>query len=62
MITLYAYAASRLRELRERARRLPDDGYSTETILVTALLVALALGAVAIIAAKVYAKINATNL
>ncbi|GAA1370218.1 hypothetical protein [Catellatospora chokoriensis] len=62
MITLYAYATARLHGLRERIRQLPDDGYSTETILVTALLVALALGAVAIIAAKVYAKINATNL
>ncbi len=36
----------------------PDAGYSTETVIVTALLAALALTAVGIIVAKVVAKAN----
>ncbi|TQS42811.1 hypothetical protein [Cryptosporangium phraense] len=44
--------------------RLPrgDGGYSTETVLVTALLVALAIAVLGIIAAKVLAKANSINL
>ncbi|GAA3393362.1 hypothetical protein [Cryptosporangium minutisporangium] len=51
--------------LRDRLRqRIPrgDAGYSTETVLVTALLVALAIAVLGIIAAKVLAKANAINL
>jgi hypothetical protein len=40
------------------ARSEPDAGYSTETVVITALLVALAIAAVAIIATKVLAKAN----
>lgn len=40
------------------ARAAPDAGYSTETVVITALLVALAIAAVAIIATKVLAKAN----
>jgi hypothetical protein len=40
----------------------PDDGYTTETVVVIALLVSLALAAIAIITAKVLAKANALNL
>ena len=36
----------------------PDAGYSTEAVIVTALLAALALAAVGIIVAKVIAKAN----
>ena len=36
----------------------PEAGYSTETVIVTALLAALALTAVGIIVAKVVAKAN----
>ncbi|MFB9320096.1 hypothetical protein [Cryptosporangium minutisporangium] len=45
-------------------RRVPrgEAGYSTETVLVTALLVALAIAVLGIIAAKVLAKANAINL
>jgi hypothetical protein len=39
-----------------------DDGYTTETVVVIALLVALAIAAIAIIAAKVLAKANSLNL
>lgn len=43
-------------------RRQPDAGYSTETVLVTALLVAAALVIIAIIIAKVTAKANGIQL
>lgn len=46
----------------EELRREPDAGYSTETVLVTALLVVAALSVVAIIVAKVTAKANGINL
>ena len=39
-------------------RAEPEAGYSTETVIVTALLAALALTAVGIIVAKVIAKAN----
>lgn len=41
-----------------KVRAAPEAGYSTEAVVVTALLVALAIGAVAIIATKVLAKAN----
>ena len=43
-------------------RREPEAGYSTETVLVTALLVVAALAIIAIIIAKVTAKANGINL
>jgi hypothetical protein len=42
-------------------RAEPDAGYSTETVIVTALLAALALTAVGIIVAKVVAKANSIS-
>ena len=39
-----------------------DDGYTTETVVVIALLVALAIAAIAIITTKVLAKANSLNL
>ena len=42
----------------EILRRDPDAGYSTETVVVTALLVALALAVLGIIGAAVTAKAN----
>jgi hypothetical protein len=39
-----------------------EDGYTTETVVVIALLVALAVAAVAIITAKVLARANSLNL
>jgi hypothetical protein len=39
-----------------------DAGYTTETVVVIALLVALAIAAIAIIAAKVVAKAHSLNL
>jgi hypothetical protein len=52
------------RILRERlavARAEPDAGYSTEAVVVTALLVALAIAAITIIATKVLAKANSIS-
>lgn len=44
-----------------RRLRQEDDGYTTETIVVTALLVALALAVLAVIAVRVRAKANSIN-
>lgn len=49
---------ARLRSLRE----LGDDGYSTETVIVTALLVIMAIAVVGIISAKVLAKANSIGM
>jgi hypothetical protein len=43
-------------------RREPEAGYSTETVLVTALLVVAALAVIAIIIAKITAKANGINM
>jgi len=45
-----------------RLRRLGDDGYTTETVVVIALLVAMAIAVLAIVTAKVIAKANSLNL
>lgn len=50
-----------IRSLRERlavARAQPEAGYSTEAVVVIALLVAVAVAAVGIIGAKVLSKAN----
>lgn len=54
--------AALLRGRLAQARRSGEAGYTTETVVVIALLVALAIGAVAIITAKVLAKANSLNL
>ncbi|MFD8494986.1 hypothetical protein [Amycolatopsis sp. NPDC059657] len=46
----------------EALRREPEAGYSTETVLVTALLVVAALTIIAVLVAKVTAKANGINL
>lgn len=51
-----------LRARWEVLQREPEAGYSTETVLVTALLVVAALAIIAIIIAKVTAKANGINL
>jgi len=55
-------AACVLRARLAAARRVGDAGYTTETVVVTALLVALAIAAIAIIVAKVIAKANGLDL
>ena len=51
---LFHLLAARFQALRAE----PEAGYSTEAVIVTALLAALALTAVGIIVAKVIAKAN----
>ena len=46
----------------ETLRRQPEAGYSTETVLVTALLVVAALAVIAIIIAKVTERANGITL
>ncbi|TKA12065.1 hypothetical protein [Actinacidiphila oryziradicis] len=64
MDPMFHYLTCQLRlrwsELRHRLR--DDAGYSTETVIVTALLAALGLAVVGIIAAKVTKKANGINL
>ncbi|MCP3800702.1 hypothetical protein NLX83_15650 [Allokutzneria sp. A3M-2-11 16] len=56
--TLWAAVTARWEVL----RREPDAGYSTETVLVTALLVVAAIAVIAIITAKVIAKARGITL
>lgn len=46
----------------ERLRRQPEAGYSTETVLVTALLVVAAIAVIAIVVAKVIEKANGITM
>ena len=59
---LLTVAIGEIRRRWQVVRATGDAGYSTETVLITALLVALGLAVVAIIAAKVTAKANNINL
>jgi hypothetical protein len=62
-IELLKLLAARLRTKVTELRRAPADaGYTTETVIVTALLVALCIAAMAIIAAKVKNKANVLDL
>ncbi|MFD7169251.1 hypothetical protein [Streptomyces violascens] len=53
---------ARARAHRAKAWMADDAGYSTETVIVTALLVILALSAIGVIASKVLAKANGLDL
>lgn len=46
----------------EELRHQPEAGYSTETVLVTALLVVAALAVIAIVIAKVTEKANGITM
>jgi hypothetical protein len=59
---ILAYLFARITSLRRDLADRQDDGYTTETIAVIALLVVLAIGVVGVIAAKVLAKANSINL
>ncbi|MEU5885021.1 hypothetical protein [Spirillospora sp. NPDC047279] len=59
LTVLKAFAATVWNRWRQGPR---DAGYTTESVVVTALLVALAIAAVALIAAKVRAKASGLNL
>jgi len=48
--------------LADRYRAEPDAGYSTEFVVLTAAIVAVVVGAVALLGKKIMAKINGLNL
>lgn len=58
LLTLLGQLARLLRARLAVLRAQPDAGYSTEAVVVIALLVAMAIAAVGIIAAKVLAAAN----
>lgn len=62
MSMLLAYLTAQIRHRWQAVRATRDGGYTTETVLVTALLVALALAAIAAIAAIIQAKADALDL
>lgn len=62
MRTSWALLCAGLRTRIAELRRNPDAGYTTETVVITALLVVAALTVVAIIVGKVVAKANSIDL
>lgn len=62
MRTYWTLLSAALRDRIGELRRNPEAGYTTETVVVTALLIVAALAVVAIIVAKVTAKANSINL
>lgn len=58
VVALWSVVQARWEELRRR----PEAGYSTETVLVTALLVVAALAVIAIVVAKVAEKANGITM
>ena len=60
--TLWGPVRRSLRERWEALRRVPDAGYTTETVVVTAALVALAVLVLAILIAAVANKANSIVL
>jgi hypothetical protein len=62
MSALIAYVTAEIHHRRRLVREAKEGGYSTETVLVTALLVTLALLVIGTIALKVSGKANSINL
>jgi hypothetical protein len=60
-VTIVIHVICSLRERLAGAREDPEAGYSTEAVVVIALLVAVAVAAVGIIGAKVIAKAHGIN-
>ena len=62
MRTYWDLLCAGLRARIAELRRNPDAGYTTETVVITALLVVAALTVVTIIVSKVVTKANGINL
>ena len=60
-LTILRHLFALLRTRWQVLRAEPEAGYSTETVVITALLVALAIAAVAVIASKVLTTANNIN-
>jgi hypothetical protein len=61
VILFHAYK-ERLRLCREMARKHPEAGFTTEAVVVIAILVAIAIAVGAVLMAKVLAKANSLDL
>lgn len=57
-LILLRHLVALIRERWQVVRAAPDAGYTTETVVVTALLVAMAIAVIAIIVTKVTATAN----
>ncbi len=62
MFVVITYLTAQIRRRWRAVRATGDGGYSTEVVLVTALLVTLAIVVIGIIALKVSNKANSINL
>ena len=62
MSLVIAYLTAEIRHRWKAVRATKDGGYSTETVLVTALLVTLAIVVIGVIALKITNKANSINL
>jgi hypothetical protein len=62
MFIVFAYLTTEIRHRWRVVRDTKDCGYSTEAVLVTALLVTLAIVVIGVIALKVAGKANSINL
>ncbi len=62
MTDLLAYVTAEIRHRWKTVRDTKDGGYQTETVLVTALLIAAAIVIIGIIVSKVTSKANSINL
>jgi hypothetical protein len=62
LCALLTHLVAQMRHRFHALRDTRDSGYTTETVVVTAVLVTLALIVVTILAAKVYGKANSINL
>ena len=62
MTELLSYLTAEIRHRWKAVRDTKDGGYSTESVLVTALLVAMAILVIGVIATKLKAKADGLNL
>jgi hypothetical protein len=62
MWTFALLAVAKLRDSWKKLNTRPDDGYASEAVLVTALLIVCALVVIGIIVAKVTSKANDIDL
>lgn len=62
MLTLLSYLIAEITYRWRALRADRDDGYSTEAVIVTAILVAAAITVMGTIGAKVVARANSINL
>lgn len=61
LLTFMGVLREHLRDVNAERREHPDAGYSAEAVLVTALLISLALGAVGLIVQGVMGKAETIN-